>query len=76
MDKIEAWGNLGLFIIYLPTYSPHLNPTEILWRRMKYNWLKPKDYLNKEALHSAINHSLENYSNDDFTIDFKADFNC
>lgn len=76
MDRIEEWENLGLFIVYLPTYSPHLSPTEILWRRMKYNWLKPEDYLSKEALHSAINHILENYNNDDFTIDFKADFNC
>jgi hypothetical protein len=43
---------------------------------MKYNWLKSENYLSKEALHSAISHILENYNNDDSTIDFKADFNC
>lgn len=76
MDRIERWEELGLFIVYLPTYSPHLNPTEILWRRMKYDWLKPQDYLTKEDLHNAIKHILKNYNNDEFSIDFKTDFNC
>ena len=69
--KIEEWENLGLFIVYLPVYSPHLNPTEILWRKMKYYWLKPEDFLTQEDLHSAINHILKHYNNEEFFIDFK-----
>jgi len=38
----------------LPGYSPHLNIIEILWRRMKYEWLKPSDYLSFESLTTAI----------------------
>ncbi|MEL7118808.1 MAG: IS630 family transposase, partial [Bacteroidota bacterium] len=37
--KIEQWKNKGLYIFYLPTYSPHLNLIEILWRKIKYEWL-------------------------------------
>jgi len=76
MAKIEAWENLGLFIVFLPTYSPHLNPTEILWKKMKYEWLKPEDYLTKETLHAAIRHILKNYNSEQFYIDFKTTFNC
>jgi transposase len=35
-NEFENWENLGLSIFYLPTYSPHLNPIEILWRFCKY----------------------------------------
>lgn len=56
--KVKAraveWERQGVFIFYLPTYSPHLNPIEILWRKMKYEWLRPKDYLSKQALSDAI----------------------
>lgn len=29
-----------LDIFWLPTYSPHLNLIEILWRFMKYEWIE------------------------------------
>lgn len=74
--KIEEWEKLGLFIVFLPTYSPHLNPVEILWKKMKYEWLKPEDYLTKETLHYAIQHILKNYNTEPFSIDFKTEFNC
>jgi hypothetical protein len=31
-----------------------LNIIEILWRRMKYEWLKPEDYLCFESLTTAV----------------------
>ena len=34
-DKEEEWVNIGLEIFFLPTYSPHLNIREILWRFIK-----------------------------------------
>jgi len=40
----KTWSKRGLFIFYLPPYSPHLNIIERLWKEIKARWLKPKDY--------------------------------
>ena len=39
---------------FLPPYSPHLNLAEILWNRLKYEWLRPADYADKDRLHFAV----------------------
>jgi len=70
IEKIKEWEELGLFIVYLPPYSPHLNLIEILWRKIKYEWLKPSDFESKEALHKAINHIIKNYNSNEFNIEF------
>lgn len=31
----KIWEDRGLFLFYLPPYSPELNPAEILWRILK-----------------------------------------
>jgi len=38
-SKITEWEEKGLHLLYLPPYSPELNPIEMLWREMKYNWV-------------------------------------
>ena len=38
-SNIEDWEEKGLTIYRLPTYSPELNIIEILWRKVKYDWL-------------------------------------
>ncbi len=48
------WQERGLFVSFLPPYSPHLNIAEILWRKLKYEWLCPQDYPDKETLHHAV----------------------
>ncbi len=46
-QKVERWKEeQDLFIFYLPTYSPHLNLIEILWRKIKYEWHKYKNINN------------------------------
>ncbi len=32
---------------------------ETLWKRLKYEWLRAKDYANKEALHGTVNAILQ-----------------
>jgi DDE superfamily endonuclease len=34
-EQIPLWEAQDLFIFYLPTYSPHLNFAETLWRKTK-----------------------------------------
>lgn len=49
-ERIDVWQSRGLYLFYLPTYSPHLNLAETVWRKLKYEWLKPQDYLTKDEL--------------------------
>ncbi|MCD1117858.1 IS630 family transposase [Chryseobacterium turcicum] len=44
MAKIEQWKEKDVFIYFLPPYSPELNLIEILWRRIKYQWLDFEAY--------------------------------
>lgn len=49
-ERLPYWEARGLFVFYLPVYSPQLNIAEILWRKLKYEWLSPADYLDWENL--------------------------
>lgn len=53
-----AWEKRGLFVLYLPRYSPHLNIVETLWRKLKYEWLAPKDYETTEGLCYTVRQAL------------------
>ena len=57
-ERIGAWRHRGLFIFYLPTYSPHLNIAETLWRKLKYEWLSAEDYESKGHLQYAVRQAL------------------
>lgn len=57
-EKMIEWEEKGFYIFNLPPYSPHLNIIEILWRKMKYEWLKPTDYDSFEKLTEAIKEIL------------------
>ncbi len=57
-ERIECWQRRGLFIFYLPIYSPHLNIAEIVWRKLKYEWLTPEEYASKEHLQYAVKQAL------------------
>ncbi len=57
-ERIKVWQHRGLYIFYLPRYSPHLNIVETLWRKLKYEWLSPTDYQSKENLFYQIRLAL------------------
>jgi transposase len=42
---IEKWKAQGLWLYYLPKYSPELTVIEMLWRFIKYHWLPFSAYL-------------------------------
>lgn len=57
-ERLKVWQARGLYLFYLPRYSPHLNIVEILWRKLKYEWLSPSDYQDKENLFYQIRLAL------------------
>ncbi len=52
-ERLTFWQQRGLFIFYLPPYSPHLNIIERLWKELKARWLKPDDYSSFDNLRYA-----------------------
>lgn len=65
-ERKKFWQARGLYLFYLPRYSPHLNIVEILWRKLKYEWLSPSDYLDKENLFYQIRLALISVGQDLF----------
>lgn len=51
-------GKRGLFLFFLPPYSPHLNIAETLWRILKGKWNQPADYASADTLFYAVNRAL------------------
>ena len=43
-EKIQEWEKLGLKVYFLPTYCPSLNKIEMLWEKIKYDWLSWEAY--------------------------------
>lgn len=59
-ERMAVWQTRGLFIMFLPVYSPELNIAETLWRRLKATYLHPEDYATKDGLFYAVNRCLAN----------------
>ena len=57
-ERRVFWQERGLFVFYLPPYSPHLNIVETLWRKLKYQWLRPQDYLETQTLFYQVRQAL------------------
>ncbi len=54
----KVWEKRGLFLFFLPPYSPHLNIAETLWRFLKGQWIQPADYISTDNLFYAVNRAL------------------
>ncbi|MBK8508938.1 MAG: IS630 family transposase [Candidatus Competibacteraceae bacterium] len=60
-DRMVDWLRQGVGFHWLPPYSPELNLIEILWRKIKYEWLPPKAYLSFNHLKSELQNILEHF---------------
>lgn len=59
MAKIEDWKEQDVRIYFLPPYSSELNQIEILWRRIKYQWLPFDAYLCFQNLKEGLSFMLK-----------------
>lgn len=57
-ERRVYWQQRGLYLFYLPPYSPHLNLAETLWRKLKYEWLEPADYALADTLFYRVRQAL------------------
>lgn len=53
-QRLADWHQRGLYLFYLPPYSPHLNLAERLWKELKARWLRPEDYQTSNTLFYAV----------------------
>lgn len=54
----SIWESRGLFLFFLPPYSPELNLAETLWRILKGKWIRPMDYVSNDTLFYSANRAL------------------
>lgn len=52
--KRVEWRARGLRLFFLPSYCPHLNRIETLWRMVKHRWLSPAAYATFATLRQAV----------------------
>jgi transposase len=69
MNRRELWEKRGLTLYFLPPYSPELNLIEILWRKMKYEWMPSLAYVSMTALSCAVHRIIESFGSE-FRIEF------
>jgi len=59
-ERLPDWTAQGVEIFYLPSYSPHLNRIEMLWRYIKYWWLDFDAYTSWKNLVYYVEDILRN----------------
>lgn len=69
-EKCGEWEKLGLSLYFLPPYSPQLNLIEILWRKVKYEWMPNSAYKNFKLLEAELRGILLSYGKE-----YKIQFN-
>jgi transposase len=62
-EQRDKWKALGLTIQPISSYSPELNIIEIVWRKIKYEWLPFSAYDSFEALRISLFDVLANIGN-------------
>ena len=60
LDELDVWERMGLHVFNLPTYSPELNLIEILWKKIKYEWMPLSAYTDLGSLKFELSRILGN----------------
>jgi len=68
-SRIDDWLLKGIILHFIPPYSPELNLIEILWRKIKYDWLPLAAYQSFTAMKEAVRKVLKSIG-EEFLITF------
>ena len=68
-ENIEHWQQLGLTIVNIAPYSPELNIIEIVWRKIKYEWIPFSAYESFQNLKESLFDILANIGKS-YTVNF------
>ncbi|MFN0108509.1 MAG: transposase [Blastocatellia bacterium] len=68
--KLKEWEEDGMSLLFLPPYCPELDLIEILWQKLKYEWLALSAYESFKQLSETLEETLKEAG----TIDFKKMF--
>lgn len=69
--NITKWEKKNLIVYNIPPYSPELNKIEILWKKIKYEWIEFSAYESFNSLESSLNDILANIGVDPkYSINF------
>ncbi|MEL7196627.1 MAG: IS630 family transposase [Bacteroidota bacterium] len=49
-EQTQRWKEKNLYIQYLPKASPELNYIEMLWKKIKYQWIPREAYISVDSL--------------------------
>jgi transposase len=58
----RALARQGIYLYYLPAYSPELNRIEPVFRQVKYQEIPVRSYTSKSALREAVEHGFGSYA--------------
>lgn len=53
-SQIPIWQQQGLFLQFIPAYSPELNLVEVLWKHIKHHWLPHQAYQSLKELENYL----------------------
>jgi len=69
LAQLNDWEELGLHPIPISAYSPELNIIEILWRKIKYEWMPFSAYESLDTLKKELFNILKNIG-DEYVISY------
>jgi transposase len=69
LSRLPEWHKKGLYLKFLPKYSPELNLIEILWRKIKYEWMPFESYTSFRKLAEWLDYILLNFGSQ-YIIEF------
>jgi transposase len=58
----RALAGRGIYLYYLPPYSPELNRIEPVFRQVKYQEIPVRSYTSRPALRAAVEHGFSSYA--------------